>query len=400
MMSMFRHLLPMLLMFPIGAGTSEVAVKVVAQDNNRFAFDLYGKIRGGSGNLFLSPYSISTALAMSYAGARGETARQMASTLHFSSDGDGLHSALAGLADQLNGGVKPKPYQLDIANALWGQQGLGYRSEFLKLLETSYRAGLRTVNFHGDPEAARKTINQWVEAQTRDKIRDLLGPGVVDSMTDLILTNAIYFKGSWETPFPRSATRDDDFTAEGRKKPVPTMHMTADFKHFQGDTFQALELPYTDGDLSMVVLLPDETHVLGGLEGSLTAEKLDGWIAKATRKKVVVSLPRFKMEYGFDLSKTLQSMGMKDAFGRKADFSGITKDRDLYISAVIHKAFVDVNEEGTEAAAATATKFGARAIGKTPPPAIFRADHPFLFLIRDVKSGSILFLGRVMNPKA
>jgi serine protease inhibitor len=391
-----------LLVVAIGAGPEGVAVKDVVQGNNRFAVDLFGKTKGRPGNLFFSPYSISTALAMTYAGAGGETARQMAATLRFPVDGEALHASFAKLDAGIDGGNETRPYQLSTANALWGQQGLAYRPDFLKLTESDYRAGLHPVDFASDPEAARRLINAWVEERTHDKIKDLIPSFAIRKDTDLVLTNAIYFKGAWASPFQKMATKDEEFTTDQGKVLVPTMHQQAQFGYLDGaeEDFQALDLPYAGGSLSMVVLLPRKADGLAAFEASLTASKLEGWLAKLSRQKVEVALPRFKLECGLDLAGTLKSLGMTLAFGREADFSGMTTDRRLSISAVIHKAFADVNEEGTEAAAATAVVMVTRAMMPSPkPPLVFKADHPFLFLIRDVPSGSILFLGRVANPK-
>ena len=402
---MLRRLIP-LLVVAIGAGPEEVAMKDVARGNNQFAVDLYGKVRGGTGNVFFSPYSISAALAMTSAGARGETARQMADTLHFPADGEALHSAFAGLDAQINGGPEPRPYQLSTANALWGQQGLNFRPEFLKLTETYYRAGLRQVDFAGNPEAARKRINGWVEEQTRDKIKDLIGSGAIRRDTELVLTNAIYFKGAWSVPFSRPATKDEDFATLGKRSPVPMMHRTGSLNYLDGVGFQALELPYAGNALSMVVLLPKKADGLGDLEATLTGPKLDGWLAKlswAGRSRF--RCPGSSWNAGSSLKKRRRCRRWGCRWRSAAEESrtsrGSARDRKLFISAVIHKAFVDVNEEGTEAAAATAVTddSASHGDGLQEPPVVFRADHPFLFLIRDVRSGSILFLGRVTEPE-
>jgi serpin B len=396
---MHCHTIPLLLI-SIGAGAEGVAMNDVVPGNNRFAFELYGKVRDRPGNLVFSPYSISTALAMTYVGANGQTAREMAETLHFPSDGKALDSGFATLRALIDGEGENRPYRLHTANALWGQLGLNYRPEFLRRAEASFGAGLRPVDFLEDPQGARKTINDWVERQTLDKIKDLLAPPDVTKDTDLILTNAIYFKGSWAVPFPKGGTRDVPFGDGKRSKPVPTMHLTSQFGYFETDDFQALDLPYVGNDLSTVILLPKKVDGLAALESLLASPSVEGWLAKLARQKVEVALPRFKLEASSELAKTLASMGMPSAFGRGADFSGITTDRGLHLSAVIHKAFAEFNEEGTEAAAATAvTAIRTMAIVPQKPPVLFRADHPFLFLIRDVRSGSILFLGRVVNPE-
>ena len=378
-------------------------VAQVAEGCNRFAFDLYARLKGGEGNLFLSPYSISTALAMTYAGARGRTADQMAQVLHLPSSGEAVHAAYAALQNDLNAAGPGAPgYELIVANRLWGQKGHAFLPEFLALLEARYGAGLEQLDFARATEAARQTINGWVEEKTREKIKDLLKPGILNAMTRLVLTNAIYFKGKWAGPFNEKATREEDFFITPEKKvAAPLMHRTAKFGYFEGDGLQALELPYQGDRLAMVVLLPKRNVPPGAKDGlaareaSLSSEKVAEWIGKLRRRKVEVALPRFKTTAEFSLGDTLVAMGMTDAFGR-ADFSGMTGTRDLFISAVIHKAFVDVNEEGTEAAAATAVVIRPLNGGGSPPA--FRADHPFLFLIRDTKTGAILFLGRILDP--
>ncbi len=247
----------------------------------------------------------------------------------------------------------------------------------------------------------RKTINLWVEQQTRDKIKDLLAPPDVTKDTDLILTNAVYFKGAWATPFPKGATKDVPFKDGKTSNPVPTMHLTDQFGYVETDDVQGLDLHYVGNELSAFLLLPKKEDGLAALEASLSSPAVEGWLAKLTRQRVQVSLPRFKVETSSELSKTLSAMGMPSAFEPKlADFSGIATDRKLYLSAVIHKAFAEFNEEGTEAAAATAAVvMRATAVYAQRPPVVFRADHPFLFLIRDLRSGSILFMGRVEYPK-
>ena len=334
----------------------------VVAGQDRFALDLYGRLRHQPGNLFLSPSSIAMALAIAYAGARGETARQMAATLHFTHPPD-QPPAPSDAPTRPAGG---QGCELSSANALWGQEGLPFRPEFLRFVDAHYGAGLNMVDFRADPEAARRVINAWVERRTGDRIKDLIGPSALDPSTRLVLTNAIYFKAAWAAPFPAQATRDDDFrTSKGAAIRVRMMEQTGTFGYFDGVDFEALELPYRGGDLSMVVVLPKARAGLGVIEGSLAID----WLPKLAPRRVAVALPEFKVEAGFELQDALQSLGMKDAFSDdRADFSGMTGTRDLSIAKAIHKAFVDVNEEGTEAAAATAVVMKIRAVSRPVPP--------------------------------
>ena len=373
--------------------------KVVVAGNNAFAVALYGQLRNQSGNLFFSPESISTALAMAYAGARGDTASQMAKTLHFTLPLDQLNPAMGALLGDLN--TTHQNYQLNVANALWAQQGYSFLDSFLNVLKTDYGAGLNQVNFKGATEAARLTINQWVEKKTQDKIKDLLQPGALRPDTRLVLTNAIYFKGDWETQFDKAQTKNEVFfLSPTQTLTTPLMHREGGFSYFNGGTFQALEIPYKSKELSIIIFLPKDRGGLSELEQSLTASNLQQWLHQlGPVPKVIVTLPKFKSTQKFELGATLRAMGMPAAFGGSADFSGMTGKRDFAISEVIHKAYIDVNEEGTEAAAATSVTMrtmAMRPVEQAPP--VFRADHPFVFLIRDNRSDSILFMGRMANP--
>jgi serpin B len=372
---------------------------VVVEGNNAFAVALYHQLSRQDGNLFFSPESISTALAMVYAGARGNTASEMASALHFTLPPEQLHPAMGALLRDLN--AAHSDYQLNVANALWAQQGYTFLDEFLDLLKSDYGAGIQQVDFKSAPEAARSTINQWVEQKTQDKIKDLLAPGSLRPDTRLVLTNAIYFKGNWQTQFDKTQTKSEDFYLSQTKSiAAPLMHREGSFGYFDGGTFQVLEIPYKSKALSLIVLLPKERSGLPGLEASMTASNMQQWLSRvAPVSKVIVTIPRFKSTQEFELSNALRALGMPQAFGGGADFSGMTGKRDFAISAVIHKAFVDVNEEGTEAAAATAVTMRALAMRAPGPPSpVFRADHPFVFLIRDNGSRSILFMGRMTVP--
>jgi serpin B len=380
---------------------TQADVAAVVKGNSEFAFDLYGKLRVKDGNLFFSPNSISAALAMTYAGARGETAVEMARTLHFTLDQDKLHPAFAALLKEQNGGGKQRGYQLSVANALWGQKGFPFKADFLRLTKEHYGGGFQEVDFARNTEAARREINRWVEQRTEDKIKDLLPEGVLNNRTGLVLTNAIYFKGGWDIPFDKDQTREDTFqVSPGQAVKAPLMrlrHQKGEFKYLDGGSFQALELPYAGRHLAMLVLLPKKLDGLAALEETLTADTLAVCVSRLRKQEVMVTLPKFQTTAAFSLQETLSALGMRQAFDRtRADFSGQQDGRDLlFLSAVVHKAYVGVNEEGTEAAAATAVVEEIRS-GRAIP--VFRADHPFVFLIRDTRNGSILFLGRVVNP--
>ncbi|HEY7156490.1 MAG TPA: serpin family protein [Gemmataceae bacterium] len=372
----------------------------VARDGNQFALDLLGRL-DKKDNLFFSSASVSTALAMTYAGARGQTAEQMAKVLHFTLDAERLHPAFAGVMWEMQGEGKQSGCRLNIANALWGDKRTSFSPDFLQRTKDNYGAGLQQVDFT-KPDEARRDINAWVAKHTADKIKDLLKSGDISPEVRLVLTNAIYFKGEWLHEFKAEATRDQPFhltPAEDVKTPM--MHQMGAFRHFtdEAKTFQLLELPYKDSELSMVVLLPARVDELVEFEKKLDAESLAKWLQKMESAQVSVTLPKFTMRRRLALADHLQAMGMTAAFhAEEADFSGMTGDKSLFLSAVIHEAWVEVNEKGTEAAAATAV-VGAKGAAPREQPIVFRADHPFLFLIRDRKSGSILFLGRVSNPK-
>jgi len=382
-----------------GAEATGTGTKAVAASNNAFGLDLFGKLAEKKGNLFFSPYSISSALAMAYAGARGDTAAQMAKTLHFSLEPAKLHPAFGSLTNSLNAAGKLNEFELSTANALWIQKGEKLLQDFLDLTKSAYGAEPHLVDFAKATEEARVTINRWVEEQTRDKIKELIQKGIVDSATVLVLTNAIYFKGLWAHEFTKAGTSEAPFTlASDEKVQVPTMHQKGEFGYYQGDGFQMLELPYKGEMLSMVFILPAKPDGLADLEKSLTAETLAKWLGALKSEEVAIAIPKFKATCRFRLEEALKSMGMPAAFSLPpADFSGITGVKDLFIGAVIHQAFVDVNEKGTEAAAATAIVVK-RGGAPQPPKNVFRADHPFLFLLRDTRSGAILFMGRLMNP--
>jgi serpin B len=379
--------------------TNAEMAKLVA-GNSAFAFDLYQRLREEQDeNLFYSPYSISLALAMTYAGAHSETEQQMAATMHYTLPQERLHPAFNALDTTLTScGDDEDAFQLNIANAIWGQEGYKFLPTFLDTLAENYGAGLRTLDFANETEAARQTINDWVSEQTEEKIQDLIAKGMLDPMVRLVLTNAIYFNGKWVLPFEKSNTRDEPFTLlDSSTASVPMMSQVENFKYAQGNGYQAVELPYRDSKASMLLMLP-EAGRFEEIEGVFSAESVTTITERLSPQQVHLFVPKFTFESEFNLSETLIQMGMPAAFG-DADFSGMTGNRELFISDVVHKAFVAVDEEGTEAAAATAV------IMKEFAPMIedailMKLDRPFLFLIRDNDTGTILFIGRVLNPEA
>lgn len=368
--------------------------------NTEFSFDLLHALASKNGDLFYSPYSITQALAMTYIGARGDTAAQMADVLHFSLPPERLHPAFNRLDQELrnSGQSSDEPFELHLANAIWAQAGFELDQAFLDTLAVHYGAGVYLTDFAGAPEAARETINAWVSDQTEDRINDLLPSGVINPDVLLVLTNAIYFKAAWMYKFDEGYTRDEDFYLEGGGvAQVPMMRQQRDFSYVLGDGLQALEMPYDGGDLSMVVVLPDP-GLFDEISTTLDGSTLRGLIAGMESQYVHLEVPRFTYDSEFQLETTLGELGMTDAFDpTQADFTGMSSWPGLHIMSVIHKAFVHVNEAGTEAAAATAVVMSADA-SAPPTPVEFIVDRPFLFLIRDRGTGTILFLGRVEDP--
>ena len=386
---------------PADAPREKAPMSDVARGNNQFALDLYAKLRATPGNRFFSPYSISSALAMTRVGARGETGQEIDRVLHLGPDLAATNQGFAALTSALNGGPSDRPYRLDVANRLWGMEGFHFVDEFLRTTEANYQAGLERVDFR-DSARAVAAINAWVAGKTQDKIPKLLEPGDVNAATRLVLTNAIYFKGDWSDPFEKANTSDLLFHVSATEKPqVPTMGRGGQYDFYAGDGLKAIRMPYLPGDLAMEVYLPDAADGLPALEAKLTTENLSRWSGELKRRKVFVLLPKFTMRTRAELMPPLAALGMGRAFNPdQADFSGIATDGKLSISAVIHEAYVAVDEKGTEAAAATAVVMRMTAAMPTEPPVEFRADHPFLFLIRDLKTDAILFLGRVTDPRS
>ena len=383
---------------PAVAGTENMMR--ASADNGAFAFDIFAELRSEEGNLFFSPFSISSALAMTYGGAGGDTASQMEKALRFTGGKELTHRAFSELGERMAEIQKEGNVELSVANSIWPQSGYPFLPEYLSLLEINYGVEITPLDYARAPEPSRKKINGWVEDKTKEKIKDLIPQGSIDPLTRMVLVNAIYFKGNWADQFDPEATKTAPFTlSSGESVEVPFMARTGKYGYAGFPGFQMVELPYAGRDLSMLVLLPDAGTPLSSIEEKMNIENFETWKKFLSEEKVVLFLPRFRITWGsFSLVKALQSLGMVDAFSSScADFSGMDGRPDwLYITDVLHKAFVDVNEEGTEAAAATAVVVGARSVAA--PPVVFRADRPFLFIIQEKSTGSILFMGRVSDP--
>ena len=383
------------------ATTAEVDTLVTG--NNAFAFDLYQNLRDEEGNLFYSPFSISQALSMTWAGARGDTAQEMSEVFHFTQDSNIHHQAFNALDLALisrgEGSVSTEgePFRLHIANSLWGQESYSFILNFLDLLAENYGAGMHILDFFGDTENSRVTINNWVEEETEDKIQDLLAAGTITPMTRLVLVNAIYFNAAWSNTFAEELTFDQDFTlANGDTQSVPMMHQTETMNYTEEDDFQAVEMLYDGEELGMVFLLP-AVDQFDSFESTLSGTRVQQIIDSLAPTEVKLAMPKFELKQDFNLNDSLIEMGMPLAFDNGlADFTGMEESGELYISAVVHQAFVSVDEKGTEAAAATAVVMSGNGMPVELPEVTL--DRPFIFFIHDIETGTILFIGRVNNP--
>jgi len=377
-------------------------ISSLTDGNSVFAFNLYKLLSQEEGNLFCSPYSISAALAMTYAGAREDTEKQMADTLQFYLSQNQLHPAFNSLDQELASrgeGAKGKDgegFRLNIVNAIWGQKDYAFLTSFLDTLAENYGAGLRILDFISETEPSRIAINDWVSDETEGRIEDLIPQGTISQMTRLVLTNAIYFNAAWQYPFEEDATSPGVFyLLNGDEVTVPMMEQQESLSYTKADNYQAVELPYDGQELSMVMLLPNSGQ-FETFEKDIEYQQVKDIIENLERREVRLTMPKYEFASSFGLKKTLIDMGMPVAFSAGADFSGMTGEKDLFISDVIHKAFVSVDEAGTEAAAATAVIMELTAMPETPVEVTL--NRPFIFLIRDIETGAILFVGRVMNP--
>ena len=428
------------LFFSLCLSAEDLNLNSVVSGNNQFAFDLYSRYRSENGNVFFSPYSISSALVMAYEGARGKTADEIQAVFHFPKDDSLRRASFLKIYNRMNSkeestssgtvDVLPdekkypfmkdyiaekekytgekyskgnnKTYELRIANALWAQKDYPLLKDYMTLTEEYYQGKVTNLDFIKDSENSRVTINNWIEEQTNKKIRNLIPEGMLNNQTRLVITNAIYFKGSWAKQFDKKDTQEKDFrVTSGETVKVKMMSLAGEdarFNYTENEELQILELPYAGETLSMLILLPRKSN-LDSLEKSLNVEKLSAWRNSLSMEQVEISLPRFKFETKYFMASTLKEMGMSTAFSGDADFSGMTGGKDVYIDEVIHQAYVEVNEEGTEAAAATAVAMITSSMVEEPSPIkIFNADHPFIFVIQEKETGNILFLGRVTNP--
>jgi serpin B len=367
---------------------------------NRFAAAAYRQVAQNKDNLILSPFSISTALSMLLDGARGRTAAGIAATLDQPQTGPAYHAAVASLAAELAKQANLNGNQLAIANGLWVEQGFPLESDFEQIIRTIYQAPLTLLDFHAHAEQSREQINAWTAQHTNGKIQDLFTPGSIRADTRLVLTSAIYFYGKWGSPFDPAKTSVEPFhLGGGGTADARFMHQNANFLYGETPAAQILEMKYQGTPLAFDILLPKANDGLAALEHSITPEALSTWFGALASRKVDAAIPKFRAESAFSLQDMLSRMGMADAFGKTADFSGIDGRRDLLVSGVVHKAFVDVSEQGTEAAAATGIVARPMLARPVQQQIVFRADHPFAFFIRDTSSGVILFEGRLLQPK-
>jgi serpin B len=383
--------------------TQSAAVAGLARSSNAFGFDLYQRLRQRPGNLILSPASVSTALTLTWGGARSTTAAQMKQVLHLEGGADAAMAASGELARSLQEPKRPVTFR--IANQLFGEKTYRFEAAYLERARAAYGAALEPLDFKSAPEPARAHVNEWVEKKTERRIKDLIPPGGIERDTRLLLVNAIYFLGDWEQPFPARQTRPAPFhlsAAEART--VPTMNQTGSFRIAAKDGVTALEMPYKGGEFSMVFLLPDRVDGLAALESGLDLKRLDALLAGLASELVSAAIPKLEIRppESLSLGDDLKALGMPLAFDRdRADFTGMANPPDprdrLVLDKVFHKGWIRVDEKGTEAAAATAATM-MFAGGLPSQPRAFKADRPFLFLLRDTASGLVLFLGRVSDP--
>lgn len=373
-----------------------------AEQNNKFAFDLYQNITEKTkGNIFFSPYSISSALAMTYAGASSITELEMGQTLHFDVNRPFFHHGFNTYSTQLLKNAKGN-VELAVANQLWGEKTYELKEDFVNINRTAYNAALKPMDFKNEPEKERLEINNWVASQTNGRINDLLPKNSITIDTRLVLTNAIYFKADWLKAFDEKKTKDSVFKqSETQKKETPFMHSLSFLRYFENNQFQMIGIPYRGNKQSMIVVLPKNGNKMTNVEKSINTSFLTK-IGSSSMKQVDLALPKFKLTLDLGLNTHLKDLGMNEAFSTHADFSKMTPTNDLWISDVVHKAFIEIDEKGSEAAAATAIVMAIESMApsNSPQPKVFTADHPFLIYIIDNETKAILFMGRIVDPKS
>lgn len=385
---------------------SEVDLCALVTNNSAFAIDLYGKLSAAEkGNIFLSPFSVSNSIAIAYAGARGATQTEIATALKFSLNHGEIIPVFGQLHSRLNQLQGNGNIRLDIANSIWPQKGYELLTEYKDLLKTDDTIVINSLDYGKDPEQAKETINKWVSQSTKNKISEIIPPNLLNAETRLIIANAIYFKADWEQKFKPSLTRDlEFFPSPGTSMKTRMMNLKASFNYTEVGPLQILEMPYVGNELSMVIILPKDIDGFRQVDKTLSAENIKIWKEQMVPTEIMVYIPKFEMTSTFFLAETLTSMGMVEAFSRqKADFTGISArtGQPLFLSSVIHKSFIEVSEEGSEASGATAIDM--TTMGHSPrTPKVnlpqFKADHPFLFIIQERQTGSILFIGRLLMP--
>ncbi len=374
----------------------------IVEGLNTFAFDFYNSItKQALENTFYSPLSISSALAMTYAGAEGETAKQMQQTLHYGPQDVSFHSQFANLIESLRVSEK-SDFEMTIANAVWVQNNYKLQKNYLQIVKGKYLSEAREIDFISQPDASRETINEWVSDKTANRIHNLIPPNAINAMTRMILTNAVYFNAEWSHKFNPKMTRKESFYCmNGEIIETDMMYQRHYYQYSQTSDYQMLELTYKGYEYSMLIILPKNPGGLSKLNKRISCKDIAKHDNSKQQEDILVYLPKFRLETAYELNAYLMEMGMTDAFSQQADFSGMTGNKDLMISSIFHKAFIEVDEEKTEAAAATAVVMKLTAMAPSPvAPIEFRADHPFMFIIRNQKEKAILFMGQLTTPKA
>lgn len=380
----------------VGTTTAQTT-QYTASDANNFALEAYKQFaKSDNKNMFFSPISINMAIGITYAGAKGETEKQIASVFNFPENTTKFHKSMGTLQENILEKTS-EGVEISLTNQLWADQNYKFRCQYLRKAKKCYKAPVKRLDFYSNLDESRISINNWVEKQTHERIKDLLPEGSISKQTKMVITNTIYFKGQWDKQFITEHTQDENFTTiSGEQVKTPTMNANTSLRMYQGNSLKLVELPYAGKQFSMLVLLPNEGTPLASIEKELSIKELNHYISSMTESDVRISLPKFKFDASYKLKQTLSEMGMPLAFSNAADFTAMSRKKDLKIDEVFHKAFVEVSEEGTEAAAATAVVI----VRKT---AImnneFRANRPFIFFIRENESGNILFLGRITNPQ-